>query len=210
MNYLYDILLNFNSRLYDVFEWEKSDNIIHIRKILFFKVKSKTLYEILNSKFELSTDFLMNIYKRTEVFSKNKISYIDYAFLLTDGREVVAVRYSDKKISYSKLLYEEELDALEYSYNLKLIDIEYNIISKVKIDYFKTRNEIVIKNYIFRELNKIIKDNDFDKLNYLYLECFNEKNCNNVRKDIYDKLENKWDEVYMKVYDFLKMTVQKY
>lgn len=210
MNYLYDILLNFNTKLYDIFEWEKADNITHIRKIPFFKVRSKILYEILNNKVELSDDFLMSLYRKTECFSKNRINNIEYAFLLTDGKEVVAIKYSNKKMSYSKLLYDEEAEALEYSYNLKLIDIEYKIISKINIDFFKTRNEINIKNYIFRELNKIIKNNDYDKLNYLYLECFNEKNNNNVKNNIYRELENKWDEVYLKVYVFLKMTLQKY
>lgn len=210
MNYLYDILLNFNSKLYDIFEWEKTDNITHIRKIPFLKVRSKVLYELLNYKVELSDAFLISLYRKTEYFSKNKINNIEYAFLVTDGREVVAIRYSDKKISYSKLLYEEELEALEYSYNLKLTDIEYKLISKINIDCFKTRNEINIKNYIFKELNKIIKNNDDDKLNYLYLECFNEKSSNNIKNNIYNELEIKWDEVYMKVYDFLKMTLQKY
>ena len=38
MNYLYDILLNFNLRLYETYEWERNDQITHIRKIPFFKI----------------------------------------------------------------------------------------------------------------------------------------------------------------------------
>ena len=33
MNYIYDILLNFNDMLYDFYDWNVKDNILHIRKI---------------------------------------------------------------------------------------------------------------------------------------------------------------------------------
>ena len=36
MNYIYDIYLNLNKNLYDFYEWNKSDNIIHIKKIIDF------------------------------------------------------------------------------------------------------------------------------------------------------------------------------
>jgi len=33
MTYIYDILLNFKDDLYEFYDWNKTDNIIHIRKI---------------------------------------------------------------------------------------------------------------------------------------------------------------------------------
>jgi len=211
MNYLYDILLNFNSKLYEVFEWEKIDVITHIRKIPFFKVESWQLFELINYKVELSPLFLSQLYKKTECFSKNRISNIDYAFLITDGKEVVAIKCNTKGIiGYSKLLYEEELEALEYSNSLRYKDIDYNVISKLEKEHFKTRNEIYIRKYIFKELNNLISNNYEDKLNYLYMECFNHKEIKNVKEKIYIELENNWDAVYSKVYDFLKITFQKH
>jgi len=210
MNYHYDILLNFNSRLYDVFEWERKDVITHIRKIPFFKVERQQLYEILNYRVEFDDDFLLNIYKRTEYFAKNKINSIEYAFLVTDGEEVVAIKISKNKISYSKLLYEEEYEVLEYCEHLNNTNISYHIISKIKQDNFKTRNEIYIKNYIVKEINNMINNNDLDKLTYMYLECFNNKKPNNLKESIFKELDKNWDVIYFKIYNFLKLTLQKH
>ena len=48
MNYIYDIILNFQERIYDFYEWNKTDVITHIRKIPVFKISSKDLYNIEN------------------------------------------------------------------------------------------------------------------------------------------------------------------
>ena len=42
MNYIYDVVLNFNKDYYNFFEWYKSDNIINIKKIPFFLVDNNT------------------------------------------------------------------------------------------------------------------------------------------------------------------------
>ena len=54
----------------------------------------------------------------------------------------------------------------------------------------------------------MIKNNDLDKLNYLYLEIFNNKS-NNI-KQIYKDIENNWDDVYLKIYNFMKKILLKH
>lgn len=210
MNYIYDILLNFNKNLYEVYEWNKNDEITHIRKIPLFKITTKNLYNILNNKVKIDEDFLKNIYKKTETFLKNKINVIDYCFLVTDGKEVVALKSNEKTITgFSKLLYEEELDVLEYSDNIKTIDIKHEILSKINLNIFETRNENNIKKYIFKNINEMINNNDYDKLNYIYLECFNQKLQGDIKKQIYIDLKDKWDDVYLQIYDFFKKNLLK-
>ena len=46
MNYVYDVLLNFNKELYEYYDWNLSDVIIHIRKILLFKVDNKVFNDL--------------------------------------------------------------------------------------------------------------------------------------------------------------------
>ena len=41
MNYIYDLLLNFNENIYEFYDWNKTDNIKHIKKIPIFKIDSK-------------------------------------------------------------------------------------------------------------------------------------------------------------------------
>ncbi|MBE6149358.1 MAG: DUF3603 family protein [Firmicutes bacterium] len=198
MNYIYDIFLNFNNYLYDIYEWNKSDNIIHVRKIPLFRVDSKTMSDFINNKIELPLDFLSKIYNKTELFLKNK--NIDYSFLISDGNDVIAF-YNNK---YSRLLIEEEREVLEYANAIKCINIDYKIIKNNKKVVFKTRSEIKIKNYINKRIKDLIINKDYDKLNFLYLDCFNE-NIDNVDKLFIYKLNKNWDKTYLKLYQLLRL-----
>lgn len=201
MNYIYDIFLNFNDVLYDIYEWNKNDNIIHIRKIPLFKVDKKTMHDFVTKKIEISDEFLTKIFRKTEVFSKNKIENINYSFLISDGIDAIAIKIGNK---YSRLLIEEEREVIEYCRNVKPIDIEYKVKNSKKV-IFKTRNEIKIKQYIIKKIEELIKINDYDKLKYLYLDCFNKNINENIDKLFLLELNKNWDNVYLKLYNLLKL-----
>lgn len=198
MNYIYDIFLNFNDVLYDIFEWNKSDYIIHIKKIPIFRVDKKTLNDFKSKKIELSEEFLSKIFKKTEVFDKTNINY---SFLISDGIDVIA--YKEGK--YSRLLIDEEREVLEYVSTIHTTYINYNIIKENNKEVFKTRNEIRIRKYINKRINELIKYNDYDKLKYLYLDCFNKEIYKNIDKLFFKELNKNWDNVYLKLYNLLKL-----
>ena len=50
MNYIYDILLNYNKKLYEFYDWNLSDSIVHIRKIPIFKISTNQLIDLVNNK----------------------------------------------------------------------------------------------------------------------------------------------------------------
>ncbi len=202
MNYIYDILLNFNDYAYDIFEWNKNDKIYHIRKIPLIKLKTCDLLNIINKNVKFDSNFLLKIYKKTEFFNKKAI---DYAFLGTDGKIVIAFKLEKGKIKYSQLFLDEENEVLDYSLNLNFTEIKYTIISDKKRDYLCTRNEKIMKKYIYDELKKI---KDVEKLNFIYLECFNKKS-KNVIKDIYKELNSNFENIYVKFYKILKITTIK-
>jgi len=199
MNYIYDIFLNFNDILYDIYEWNKSDNIIHIRKIPLFRVSKQTMRDFITKKVELSGEFLAKIFKKTEVFGKNNINY---SFLISDGIDVIAYKSNNK---YSRLLVDEEREVIEYANAIKIVDIDYKILNDNRKVVFKTRNEIKIKHYITEKVNELIKYNDVDKLRYLYLDCFNKNVNDNVDKLFLLELNKNWDKVYLKLYNLLKL-----
>ena len=62
MNYIYDILINFNENLYDFYDWNLNDQIDHIRKIPVFKTDSEFLYNLKKNDIILNKDFLNKIY----------------------------------------------------------------------------------------------------------------------------------------------------
>ena len=202
MNYIYDILLNFNNIPYDIFEWNKDDKILHIRKIPLIKLSTIDLSNLVNKKVKIDKEFLIKIYKRTEQYNKK---VLDYAFLATDGKMVIAFKIEQNKIKYSQLFLDEEMEVLDFSSNLNVSSIKYQIITDKKIDYLQTRNQQYIKKFIYNQLKKI---NDSDKLNFLYLECFNKKS-NDTLKDIYYELDHNFENVYIKLYKVLKMTLIK-
>lgn len=212
MNYIYDILINFQSNLYDIYEWNKNDDIYHIRKIPMFRVTTKALKDLCHYEIEISNEMLTKIYNRTELFQRNKVTSLAYCFLATDLNEVVSFQFNSNGsiIGYSKLLLEEEAEVLEYARGLGIVPLTYKVLKPKEDISLQTREEVKIRKFIVKELKQMIKKQDDDKLFYLYLECFGEKpNLSNIATDIFDKLEQQWDKVYLKLYQFLKTTANK-
>lgn len=212
MNYIYDIFLNYNKVLYDVFEWNKDDKISHVRKIPVFLLSTNDLYNMINNRVVISKDLLTKLYRRTEVFASRGIQYLDYCFLATDRNDVVAFKMNKSGLitGYSRLLLEGEVEVIDYSRTLSLQTIDYKILEKNNLQKFKTRNEIYIKKFICEEIDKMLENKEFHKVKFLYLEFFNKEVDINEIKDIYQELENNWENVYIKLYEFLKkMTIKR-
>lgn len=188
MNYIYDIILNFNEQIYDFYEWNKNDILTHIRKIPLLRINSKDLYNIENNNVKFTDELFNKINNKTEIFSGRTVKNID-ACLFSDGTSVLALKFKNNKYYYSKLIIEEEMEIIEVSTRMKEITIDYKIISE-KIKSFKTRKELEIENYVKKELNILEKNNEVEKLEYLFFECFG-------RKD-YDiqKLYSESDKIY--------------
>lgn len=212
MNYIYDILINFQPNLYDIYDWNKNDDILHLRKIPLFRVDTNTLKQFCDYQVEIENTFLTKIMNRTELFGRNKVSTLEYCFLATDTLEVIGFKVdkNGKIIGYSKLLLEEEGEVLEYATGLPISPLSYQILEKKHQVSFKTREELKIKEFILKEMKHMVKSQDEDKLIYLYLECFGEmKESKEIQDIIFEKIEQQWDQVYLKLYQFLKTTTSK-
>lgn len=209
MNYLYDILLNFNFNLYDFYEWNIDDNIINIRKIPIVRVDKKIIFDIINSKIKFDKSIFTRIYNKTEIFNKNKIELIKYTFIIACENNILAIKLNDDGliIAYSRLLLDEENEALDYIVNLEKEELIYSIISPNRI-YFKTREEVEINRFLYREINKLIEKEEYEKLEYIYLEIFNDrKDIKQIKEKIFLELNKKWDSVYLKLYNLLKFSM---
>jgi len=179
MNYIYDILVNFNDKeIYEFFEWEKDDNIEHIRRIPIFKVKPEEFNDFKNSKIKVDQTFLNKIRNKTEMFCNTSIDYIEYCAIITDGMDLVVIEF-DKEGEYilkSSMLLDEMEDTLDESDLLDVENIKYTVLNKEnKIKRFVTRFECRIKSEIESEIEKLVKNKNYKKLKYLYYEWFNKK-----------------------------------
>ena len=203
MHYVYDILVNFNENYYDFFEWEKKDNIIHVKKIPIIKIDKKD-FQIISSN-EIKID-IKNIKNKVELWNSKKQdkTYL----LLTSGTDILGLEFNNEGISIkrSSLIVEEELDVLDDTRKLEVSKLNYTIIKKIKFS-LNTRQEIETKKIISKEIDKLLEQPNTNKINYLYYECFNkiepniEKSLQNIKNNldkphIYNTLSKIFNLIY--------------
>lgn len=207
MNFIYDILVNFNSELYDFYEWNTSDNVTHIRKIPLFRISTNALEQIKNNSIKLDLEFLKKIENKTERFTTRDVEKISYAALFSDLNEVYALKFDKKGNStgISKLLIDESEDVLEVACRCSEVNINFEVLKEKSNHNFKTRMQREMYNYLNKSLNRLEKANDYEKLSYLYFECFNEKE--DMIDVIIRKLKQNMDneKTLKTMYDFFKL-----
>lgn len=214
MNYIYDILVNFNDKeVYNFYEWEKNDNIEHLRRIPIFKVNSKTLKDFKENKIKVYNEFLNKIKNKTEVFCNKFIDHIEYAAIFTDSSDLIVVEF-DKSGEYvlkSSMLLDEAEDTLEESEMLKEEKINYKVLGKMQYNEFMTRNERKIFKYIEKEINYLIKNKNYNKLKYLYFEWYNKKeeNINKIIDGLNSILNIDFSSNHLKLFEIIKFSNMK-
>lgn len=194
MKNVYDILVNFKKNPYEFYEWEKDDNIKHIKKIMAFKIEDKVLLDFMNYDVLVDKKFMSVIKDQTEVFSGRTINKMNYACLLCNDDSVLAVDLNDEGlvIGKSKLLFDEADDIIKKSNDMSIYDLEYNIVSKNKHNKLLTRKENKEVFLVLKYLNKIYDSKNVDEINYLHYECFDIK-----------------EEDYLKSYMLLKKQIEE-
>jgi hypothetical protein len=189
MNYIYDIFLNFNTELYDFFDWNSNDNMIHIKKIPIYRVSTKVLNDMRLRQIKIEKNRLEEIENKTELFSRLKNTSLKYAALFTDTEDVLALTFDRQgnSVQRSKLLIDEDIEVLECSSRYKLVNIRYTSKKALHINDLETRRQRNVDQTIFKELSKLYKSKNYETLEYLYYELFNQKERNiNI---VYSKLK---------------------
>ena len=206
MNYIYDVLSNFQLNYYDFFDWNKDDDILRIRKIPIIRIDNVTYTDFKYNKIKITDDFLTKIENRTEVFADKGIDTINYSAIFTNGKESMIIKFDSKgyNLYKSSMIIDEEREVLEDVETDRLFEISYEVIMKNSIN-FTTRNESKIITKIIKDINNLYDNKEYDKLTYLYFECFDDKDNNYL--DIKDKLINNLnnDKVINKIYNFMKL-----
>jgi len=214
MNFIYDILVNFNEKeVYEFFEWDKNDNIEHLRRIPIFKVNTKTLKDFKYNNIKIDKNFLLKIKNKTEFFSNKFVNYIEYASIFTDGSDLVIIEFSKngEYLLKSGMLLDEAEDVLSESELLNETNIKYEVINKYKIDEFLTRKEKYIFEYIKKELNFLVKNKNIDKLKYLYYEWYNKKSDDNeyIKNRLLDIINKDFSNKHISLFELIKLSNMK-
>jgi len=188
MNYIYDIILNFQDDYYDFYEWQVTDKIMNIKKIPIYKITNK---DYLNLKYQ-------NI-----IIERNSLPQNNRIFLVTSGIEVMGIQIDSngKIIKRSSLIFEESDDILEDKEEISQINIKYSINQKLNITYISRIQKERIS-YIDNYLKNIDKIKDEYFLKYLYYDIYNTEE-NNIDK-IYNNLVELSQNNITKIYNSLK------
>ncbi len=214
MIYVYDILLNWSDdRLYDFFEWEKTDKLEHIKRIPLFKVEKNIINKFMYNNIKIEQSFINKIYNITEVYTAKKVLKIPYAFIMTDGITSLAVK-TDKlgNVKYrSKLIVDEESEIICISSKLSKTCFEYKAGNVINEELFITRNELKIKNYLLNIINKAYKNKEYNKLKYLYKE-YSKKNNDDIDaiyNELTNSLSNSLNQKHINLYNIFNMSTNK-
>ena len=175
MDYVYDIVLNFQNNYYEFYEWKSSDKIINVKKAPIYKISTK--------------DYL-NIKEHSITIDKISLPKQSKLFLVTNGSEIMGLLINNKGqiIKKSSLIFEESDDILSDIEDIKSINIKYQIDNFHKQQLMSRANEEKMQ-YIDNCLKNIDKQKDEYFLKYLYY-------------DIYDAKEDDIDKIYQ---DLIKL-----
>lgn len=213
MSYYYDIILNWNEKsMYCFYEWNDTDYLELIKKIPFIKIKHNVFLDILTYEVQIDEALLTMIKDKTIVSTRNSTDKIAYASLFTDGKNIIALEFNKDGLSTnrSSLLLDDELNAIEATFNMKELEINYEI--KDKLAESNTLRQIAdVKRLITLEINNLYQNQEIAKLKYLYYEYKQEKceNLEEIYKTFLKDINTNFNEDLLKLYYIIKLSYHK-
>ena len=206
MKNIYDILVNFKKIPYEFYEWNKEDDVKHVKKMPSIKVSDSALYDIFYNDVVVSKNFLDQIKDKTEIFFGITVKKVKYACVIYNDDVALSILLNDNGeiIGKSKLLFDEEEDVLKEDVPVK--EIDYNIIKKSKKISGLTRREAKIVLLLSKYLDKIHEIKKNDEIKYMYFECFNKVEEDNEKA--YKNLKNEVLKANLNVIETLKTLIK--
>ena len=202
MNYIYDIVLNFNKEYYSFYEWNRKDNIINVKKIPLFLVDNECFNIMKYDNVCVSKDFINVIRDKTYTYTRSKLGI---SCLVSNNKEVIAVLFNDNGnlIKRSSLMLDEEEEVLDEIENDSLYKISIIKRRKVNIENVN-RNIKEKKDFLIKYINK--ETNDIN-LKYLYYDYFekDENNIKTIKSDLIKEIKNNWNKRFDSFYNTVKI-----
>ena len=198
MNYIYDIILNFNDVYYDIYEWKSDDNIINIRKIPFIKVNENDFLALKYNDIKLEQDCLSKLKGNLSVYDDDIKGNI--ILLVTNGKATIGVMFDEDGVllKRSSMLFDEEDEVNEEARRVEELKLKY-IYNKKRTYDNMTRMEREKKKTLKDFINRVV---DKMTLKYLYYDYFLVE-CDDIVEmksklnfEIDNNFSDKLDELY--------------
>ncbi len=166
----------------EFFEWRKDDKIELLDQVVIVKMTSKLFDYIENNLAELPEELLSDVYQQSFQRKNNQRMQLDYCFIATDGKKVLAVDTLGYQtpIRKSRLMPRQEEIVLELSMNefvknyyVEYIDVkrEHHILSPdPKLMRGLIRKERQLKQLLFMVLDQLYSTGNKAEVQYWYTE----------------------------------------
>lgn len=196
MNYIYDVVLNFQDNYYNFFEWNKSDKIKNISRIPIYRVDDQDILTLKYNDVKLA-----NIDQIKDESDHHK----KIICLVSNTKIALGLLFSQEGtlLKRSGLIFEEESEVNTFAISLPITSLEYlENINHPPQD--KLRLEIEKKDTLVKSIQTI---SDPLTLKYLYYEYYEEE-CQNLKliKDLLlQELEKPWTKKQNNLYNVVKL-----
>lgn len=202
MNYIYDIVLNFQNNYYQFFEWNRNDKIKNISKIITYHVSDQDLTDLTYNQVIVDTPFF-------EQLKEDNKKYKKIMCLVSNTKQTIGLLFSNDGtlLKRSSLLFEEETEVNNFAKELPLIQISYQKNIKVKPNNH-LRIEIEKKDTLISYINQT---NDILTLKYLYYEYFKEE-CDDdtkIKATLLEIMEEEWNSRKNNLYQVINILTKK-
>ena len=202
MNYIYDIVLNFQNNYYQFFEWNRTDKIKNINKIAVYHVSDQDILDLTNNKIIIDNTFLN---KLKEDNKKNK----KLMCLVSNKSQTIGLLFSNDGVllKRSSLMFEEETEVNNYVKDLPLTKIDY-----IKNEKQESSNRLRIEKEKKERLIEYIKNTSNElTLKYLYYEYFKEEctNLDKIKETLINVMESDWNNNKSTLYKTISILTKK-
>lgn len=202
MNYIYDIVLNFQDKYYQFFEWNRFDKIKNITRLAVYHIEDEDLNNFIYNQITIDNNFL-------ETIKQENKKYKQLMCLVSNTNQTIGLLFSKegKLKKRSSLLFEEENEVNNFAKELPITKIKYleNIPQKPNNNL---RIEIEKKEALS---NFIMQTKDILPLKYLYYEYFQKEsdNYNEIKSTLLNILEEEWTPNKNKLYSLINLLEKK-
>lgn len=202
MNYIYDIVLNFQKNYYQFFEWNRTDKIKNISKIIVYHISDKDLINLTYNGIIIDDPLL------TALKEENK-RYKKIMCLVSNTKQTIGLLFASDGtlLKRSSLLFEEETEVNNFAKELPLTSITYKK-NKKHLPNNSLRIEAEKKDVLVKYINQT---NDIIALKYLYYEYFGEEctEVSQIKSILLKILEEEWNPKKNNLYQIIDILTKK-
>jgi len=202
MDYIYDIILNFNKNLYEFFEWKSNDNVINVRKIPVLKVDNDIYLDLRKNNVQVSEETLNSLKKSFSLYNERIEGNV--ICLITNGTSAFGVMFNNLGwlIKRSSMLFDEENEVISEFENINKVKFDFVVNEKKKLTNISRIVEEK-KEYV-KEFLSSVENNA--TLKYIYYDYYEKEAKDiNIKEVLLKEINNPWNNKLNKLYELTKL-----